>query len=65
VSLERLLERQAGVLTLTLALAQATACGMSPDTVQRRARDRDVVAARMWQRGCGRVTGCTSTVKTA
>jgi hypothetical protein len=35
VSLERLLERQAGVVTL----AQAVACGLSPDTVRRRARD--------------------------
>ena len=35
VSLERLLERQAGVVTL----AQAMACGMSADTVRRRARD--------------------------
>ncbi len=36
MSLDRLLERQAGVVTL----AQATACGMSPDTVRRRVRDR-------------------------
>jgi very-short-patch-repair endonuclease len=35
VSLERLLERQAGVVTL----AQAMACGMSRDTVRRRVRD--------------------------
>jgi very-short-patch-repair endonuclease len=35
VFLERVLERQAGVVTL----AQAVAAGLSPDTVQRRARD--------------------------
>ena len=35
VSLERLLERQAGVVTLR----QAVSCGMSADTVRRRARD--------------------------
>ncbi len=35
VSLERLLERQAGVVTL----AQAVTCGLSADTVRRRARD--------------------------
>jgi len=35
VSLERLLERQAGVVTLQ----QAVSCGMSADTVRRRARD--------------------------
>src|SRR5690348_12675938 len=35
VSLERLLERQAGVVTLR----QAMGCGMSADTVRRRARD--------------------------
>ena len=35
VSLERLLERQAGVVTL----AQAVNCGLSADTVRRRARD--------------------------
>lgn len=35
VSLERLLERQAGVVTL----AQAMACGVGADTVRRRARD--------------------------
>ena len=35
VSLEKLLERQAGVVTLT----QAVACGLSADTVRRRARD--------------------------
>ena len=35
MSLERLLERQAGVVTL----AQAASCGMSPDTVRRRVRD--------------------------
>ena len=35
MSLERLLERQADVVTL----AQAVACGLSPDTVRRRARD--------------------------
>jgi very-short-patch-repair endonuclease len=38
--MERLLERQAGVVTL----AQAAACGMSHDTVRRRARD-----SRWWQ----------------
>jgi hypothetical protein len=35
VSLERLLERQAGVVTL----AEAMSCGLSADTVRRRARD--------------------------
>ena len=35
VSLEELLERQAGVVTLT----QAVACGLSADTVRRRTRD--------------------------
>lgn len=35
MSLDRLLERQAGVATLT----QAMACGISPDTVRRRVRD--------------------------
>ena len=35
MSLEEVLERQAGVVTL----AQAVAAGISPDTVQRRARD--------------------------
>ena len=35
VSLKRLLERQAGVVTLT----QAVACGLSADTVRRRTRD--------------------------
>jgi very-short-patch-repair endonuclease len=35
VTLERLLERQAGVVTL----GQAVACGLSPDTVRRRVRE--------------------------
>jgi putative AbiEi antitoxin of type IV toxin-antitoxin system len=35
VTLERLLERQAGVVTL----GQAVACGLSPDTVRRRIGD--------------------------
>jgi hypothetical protein len=35
VSLERLLERQAGVVTL----GQAVECGLSADTVHRRTRD--------------------------
>ena len=59
MSLERLLERQAGVVSL----AQATACGMSPDTVRRRVRDGrwEPMHPRVYLVGGHRLTGEAST----